>query len=51
MDLYGRYALSYNISITETAISAIFIQPAEWPYYSMVFNDYLAEQNCIHSMS
>lgn len=67
MDLYGRYVLSYNISATETAASAIEafkrafkVEPDAQPmihtdrgaaYCSMAFNDYLAEQNCIHSMS
>ena len=67
MDLYGRYVLSYNISATETAASAIEsfkrafkVEPDAHPlihtdrgsaYCSMVFNDYLASQNCIHSMS
>ncbi|WP_344693791.1 IS3 family transposase, partial [Ligilactobacillus murinus] len=67
LDLYGRYALSYNISVTETAISAIEvfrrafkIEPDAHPmihtdrgatYRSIDFNDYLASRNCIHSMS
>lgn len=69
MDLYGRYVLSYNISATETAASAIEsfkrtfkVELGAQPririhtdrgvaYCSMAFNDYLAEQNCIHSMS
>ena len=67
LDLYGRYALSYNISPTETAVSAIEVfkrafkmEPDAHPlihtdrgsaYCSMAFNDYLADQNCIHSMS
>ena len=67
MDLYGRYVLSYNISTTETSASAIKsfecafkVEPGAQPmihtdrgaaYCSMAFNDYLAEQNCIHSMS
>lgn len=67
MDLYGRYILSYNISATETATSAIEafkrafkVEPGAQPiihtdrgaaYCSRAFNDYLAEQNCIHSMS
>ncbi len=67
LDLYGRYALSYNISATETAVSAIEVfkrafkvEPDAHPlihtdrgaaYCSMAFNDYLANQNCIHSMS
>lgn len=67
MDLYGRYVLSYNISATETASSAIESfkrafksEPEAQPmvhtdrgaaYCSRAFNDYLAEQNCVHSMS
>ncbi len=67
LDLYGRYALSYNISVTETAISTIEafrrafkMEPDAHPmihtdreaaYCSIVFNDYLASRNCIHSMS
>ncbi|OYS62919.1 transposase [Limosilactobacillus reuteri] len=67
LDLYGRYALSYNISPTGTAVSAIEVfkrafkvEPDAHPlihtdrgsaYCSMAFNDYLADQNCIHSMS
>ena len=63
MDLYGRYVLSYNISTTETAASAIEafkrafkVEPDAQPmihtdrgaaYCSMAFNDYLAEQNRI----
>ena len=62
-DLYGRYVLSYNISTTETAASAIEafkrafkVEPDAQPmihtdrgaaYCSMAFNDYLAEQNRI----
>lgn len=67
LDLYGRYSLSYNISPTETAVSAIEVfkrafkvEPDAHPlihtdrrsaYCSTAFNDYLADQNCIHSMS
>lgn len=64
LDLYGRYALSCNISPTETAVSAIKVFEraftAAYPlihtdrgsaYYSMAFNDYLTNQNCLHSMS
>lgn len=67
LDLYGRYALSYNISVTETAILAIEafrrafkMEPDAHPmihtdrgaaYCSISFNNYLASRNCIHSMS
>lgn len=67
MDLYGRYVLSYNISATETAASAIEafkrafkVEPDARPmihtdrgaaYCSMAFNDYLAEQNCVSPRS
>lgn len=66
LDLYGRYALSYNISVTETAILAIEVfrrafkmEPDAHPmihtdrgaaYCFIVFNNYLASRNCIHSM-
>lgn len=59
--------MSYNISPTETAVSAseVFkrafkVEPDVHPlihtdrgsaYCSMTFNDYLADQSCIHSMS
>ncbi|UAW63366.1 IS3 family transposase [Limosilactobacillus reuteri] len=67
LDLYGRYALSYNISDTETASAVIEtfnrafeIETDAHPmihtdrgaaYCSSVFNDYLASKNCVHSMS
>lgn len=67
LDLYGRYALGYNISPTETAVSAIEVferafkvEPDAHPlihtdrgsaYCSMVFNNYLTNHNCLHSMS
>ncbi len=67
LDLYGRYALSYNISATENTSSVIEVfnrafnlEPKAHPmihtdrgaaYCSMAFNNYLANQNCIHSMS
>lgn len=67
LDLYGRYALSYNISDTETASAVIEtfnrafeIEIDAHPmihtdrgaaYCSSVFNDYLASKNCVHSMS
>ena len=67
LDLYGRYALSYNISDTETSSAVIetfnrafTVEPDAQPmihtdrgsaYCSSMFNDYLASKNCIHSMS
>lgn len=67
LDLYGRYALSYNISDTETASSVIEtfnrafkVETEAHPmihtdrgaaYCSSMFNDYLASKNCVHSMS
>lgn len=67
LDLYGRYVLSYNISPTETAAAvvetferAFEVEPDACPmihtdrgsaYCSKMFNDYLAERNCVHSMS
>lgn len=67
LDLYGRYALSYNISDTgtssaviETFNRAFAVEPDAQPmihtdrgaaYCSSMFNDYLASKNCIHSMS
>ncbi|OTA84902.1 integrase [Limosilactobacillus reuteri] len=67
LDLYGRYALSYNISDTETSSAVIetfnrafTVEPDAQPmihtdrgsaYCSSMFNDYLVSKNCIHSMS
>ena len=67
LDLYGRYALSYNISDTETSSAVIetfncaFTVEPDAPsmintdrgsaYCSSMFTDYLASKNCIHSMS
>ena len=67
LDLYGRYALSYNISETETSTAvvetfnrAFEVEPDAHPmvhtdrgsaYCSGMFNDYLAAKNCQHSMS
>lgn len=67
LDLYGRYALSYNISNTETSTAVIEtfnrafeVEKDTHPmihtdrgaaYCSSMFNDYLASKNCIHSMS
>ena len=66
-DLYGRYALSYNISETDTSSAVIDTfkqafedEPDAHPmvhtdrgaaYCSMDFNDYLTENKCVHSMS
>lgn len=66
-DLYGRYALSSNISDTETSSAVIetfnrafTVEPNAQPmihtdrraaYCSSKFNDYLASKNCVHSMS
>ena len=65
LDLYGRYALSYNISDTETSSAVIetfnrafTVEPDAQPmihtdrgsaYCSSMFNDYLASKNCIHN--
>ena len=65
-DLYGRYALSSNISDTETSSAVIetfnrafTVEPNAQPmihtdrraaYCSSKFNDYLASKNCVHSM-
>lgn len=49
LDLYGRYTLSCNISVTETAILAIEV--FRRAYCSIGFNDFLASRNCTHSMS
>ena len=67
LDLYGRYALSYNISATETAPAVIEtferafkVEPNTHPlihtdrgaaYCSSAFNDYLVSKSCAHSMS
>lgn len=67
LDLYGRYALSYNISATETTPAVIEAferafksEPNVHPmihtdrgaaYCSGSFNNYLASKNCVHSMS
>lgn len=67
LDLYGRYALSYNISSTETSPAVIetfnrafAVEPKAQPmihtdrgaaYCSMMFNNYLADKQCVHSMS
>ena len=67
LDLYGRYALSSNISDTETSSAVIetfnrafAVEPDAQPmihtdrgaaYCSSMFNDYLASKNCVHSMS
>ena len=67
LDLYGRYALSSNISDTETSSAVIetfnrafAVEPDAHPmihtdrgaaYCSSMFNDYLASKNCVHSMS
>ena len=67
LDLYGRYALSYNISETETSSAVIDTfkrafedEPDAHPmvhtdrgaaYCSMDFNNYLTENKCVHSMS
>lgn len=67
LDLYGRYALSYNISATETTQAVIETferafkgEPHVHPmihtdrgaaYCSGVFTSYLASKNCVHSMS
>ena len=67
LDLYGRYALSYNISETETSSAVIdtFMRAFEdeqdvhpmvhtdrgAAYCSMDFNNYLTENKCVHSMS
>lgn len=67
LDLYGRYALSYYISGTKTAASvmkafdhAFAKESSVYPmihtdrgatYCSAAFNDYLADKNCVHSMS
>ena len=67
LDLYSRYALSYNISATETTPAVIETferafnsEPNVHPmihtdrgaaYCSGSFNKYLASKNCIHIMS
>ena len=67
LDLYGRYALSSNISDTETSLAVIetfnrafAVEPDAQPmihtdrgaaYCSSMFNDYLASKHCVHSMS
>lgn len=67
LDLHGRYALSYNISDTETSEAvvetfnrAFKVEPDAHPmvhtdrgsaYCSGMFNDYLTGKNCRHSMS
>ena len=67
LDLYGRYALSSNISDTETSSAVIetfnrafAVEADAQPvvhtdrgaaYCSSMFNDYLASKNCVHSMS